>query len=300
MCSSTPSLPPFLEPCTTSRMSPQAPDPDLEVDASTHNDFNASFKPREDSTSYLKPIASLEEKVPSNKYPGVALFASKPLSSAPEHFTCNLEAVASNNPFATSSNPLRDPAECHETMPDLEPEPDPKLESSAPVPSLEFPLCLIPSISSPLSSPLLVSTPFYCSSLLSRFLFVSTHFSPLSAILDIHSIDLPSQVPIPEHFSHPVSYFYHSQVPTILVSPHISDSLSPSHFPSSFPPPYNPPLHPHIIATSCRNLPGHITMRASPTSQCPHEPGDPFVDEHERFQYKLTTPPLVPVRATLA
>jgi len=180
---------------------------------------------------------ALRRKHPSNEYPGVALFASKPLSSAPKHFTCDLEAVASNDPFAASSDPLRDPAECHETMPDLEPEPDPELESSAPVPSLEFPLCLILSISSPLLSPLLVSTPFYCSSLLSHFLFVSTHFSPLSAILDIHSINLPSQVPIPERFSHPVSYFYHSQVPTILVSPHISDSLSPSHFSSSFPPP---------------------------------------------------------------
>jgi len=117
-------------------------------------------------------------------------------------------------------------------MPEPEPDPTPGLSPSAL--SLESPLCLksVPSTFSSSPSQLFVSTPLYSSSSLSLILFASTHFSAFvsapNIILGISFINLPPQLSFPRHFSHPVSYFYHSQAPHVSVSLHMSDIFSPS------------------------------------------------------------------------
>jgi len=146
---SVPSQSRFSESCPTSRVFPQTPDPDPEVNASTCDAFDASFGPREDPESRLEPIADPEESVLPNEYP-VALLASESPPPAPERFTWDPEAIASaDDPFAACFNPLRDPAECCETMPKPEPEPDPTPELSPPL----LQASSLPCVSSPFPRP---------------------------------------------------------------------------------------------------------------------------------------------------
>jgi len=89
---SVPSQSQSSEPCATYRVSPRAPDPDPEVNASTCDALEATFKPREAVASYLEPIPSLKERDPPDEYP-VALLTSESPSPTPRYFACDPEAL---------------------------------------------------------------------------------------------------------------------------------------------------------------------------------------------------------------